>query len=1174
LGYLSTDGWLQVTGRTKEVIKRGGETLAPMEVEEIVMRHLRHEFQEVAAFGIKDVEMGENVALAIVTRPNQPRIGLPRIHSALHGVLRPQLWPQALIYCETNLPKTSTGKVQRAKLSKACNSIVVSQRMSWRERVFHAVLNQKHSREGLPFQILRPVETSRELMADDLSSAAELALRPLFLQTVTRLLSDGKTSVLYALGEAGREQVHELLAELDDFDKPDAVVQIRATEFPEVFPAPKALDFLIDKDYEPPSSEEEKTICKVWANILGCDEAIISVSTDFFEAGGTSLQAGRVASELRTYFHRNVPIHWIFANPRLKDLSKVIKESSELEDFWPQESNNSRLSPQVTTDDSSVPFLMDERVDICSRREDMGPSSLNPLVLMIQFVVPLINVVLQQLCVLVSFFMGLRWSALYMVDLQLEERQLVSAMTVLHLNYFAALGLVWTVSNCCLPFVGILIKWTVVGRLQPGKYPLWGLQYVNWWIAKHALESFGIGVFAFTQPLRRLYLRMLGASISSSANLSPLGAEVYVAADLLDLREGVMVDGARLKCTALDARTGHIAFTPLLLEKGVSVGYRSIVAPGSRIEPETCIGPLSTSHELQDADDRWRKFNSFTFPEPHILLRVCLGYPLKSLCSLITILPWILLLQYVTAGILWRTEKIHWLTLGIEELSQPHRIIAWILAFALARTGLNSVIYVTLVIFLKWLVIGRFRPGPWRESQWAVFQHWFMALLLDSGYIEQFAALVGPHYYLMTVYYKLMGSTVGKRIFWPGKPLEIIEYDLLEVGDDVTFGSRTAIRCSDAAGMQKVRILTGAMVADNCIILPGTVVGENVVLGTGSLGNGVYQSGTLCIGNQRGGAVILRGHVHKVEDYFSQDASSETCTPASRLDSPNESEEGSNASVASSSRPFGRVFYADDCGCGTCWSSNIAPYAILGWPGILFINIVVRLIWAPVECSHRWLVLILLNLCLPQMRLYHLSNWSILIIILGLTLAVQLTKLFLKVFTDISLKWILLGKREPGIFTWDTSSYCQRWKIYTSIRHVLESEMSQFGGSFWIILYYRLLGASIGSNVCLYPWGASPMMTEPDLVTIGDGACIEAAHLVAHTNVHGEFRLEEVKIGDFCTLRDNSRVVSGAEMLEGSTLLEHSLVMPGEVMPADTCWQGWPNRWQGTSKQNPRMESA
>ena len=61
--------------------------------------------------------------------------------------------------------------------------------------------------------------------------------------------------------------------------------------------------------------------------------------------------------------------------------------------------------------------------------------------------------------------------------------------------------------------------------------------------------------------------------------------------------------------------------------------------------------------------------------------------------------------------------------------------------------------------------------------------------------------------------------------------------------------------------------------------------------------------------------------------------------------------------------------------------------------------------------------------------------------------------------------------------------------------------------------YFQLLGATIGRNVCLYPNGGDPMMTEPDLVTIGDDAGVDDASLIAHINTRGIFRLNPLNVG-------------------------------------------------------------
>ena len=83
-------------------------------------------------------------------------------------------------------------------------------------------------------------------------------------------------------------------------------------------------------------------------------------------------------------------------------------------------------------------------------------------------------------------------------------------------------------------------------------------------------------------------------------------------------------------------------------------------------------------------------------------------------------------------------------------------------------------------------------------------------------------------------------------------------------------------------------------------------------------------------------------------------------------------------------------------------------------------------------------------------------------------------------------------------------------------------------------------------------------MTEPDLVTLRRGACVDDASLVCHINSRGAFALNPLTVGAGATLRSASRLLSGAEMEPHSRLLEHTLVLGGDVVPEATTLQGWP----------------
>lgn len=103
-----------------------------------------------------------------------------------------------------------------------------------------------------------------------------------------------------------------------------------------------------------------------------------------------------------------------------------------------------------------------------------------------------------------------------------------------------------------------------------------------------------------------------------------------------------------------------------------------------------------------------------------------------------------------------------------------------------------------------------------------------------------------------------MGAKIGKRVYWPGSGIYCPDPELLEIGDDVVFGSRSEIFTTDNIGTAKITVGNGAMIADRVVLLPGTHVGKRTVMGSGSLGKrgGVYEDGSTWMGNDGGEAAM------------------------------------------------------------------------------------------------------------------------------------------------------------------------------------------------------------------------------------------------------------------------------------------------------------------------------
>ena len=110
LGELNEDGELRYIARLKELIRVGGENLAPAEVEQAIRDATG--MQQVCVLGIPDARLDEVPAAVVVGCAGAD---WPRILNGLRGSLAGFKIPQA-VYHAPQLPLTATNRVQRAVL--------------------------------------------------------------------------------------------------------------------------------------------------------------------------------------------------------------------------------------------------------------------------------------------------------------------------------------------------------------------------------------------------------------------------------------------------------------------------------------------------------------------------------------------------------------------------------------------------------------------------------------------------------------------------------------------------------------------------------------------------------------------------------------------------------------------------------------------------------------------------------------------------------------------------------------------------------------------------------------------------------------------------------------------------------------------------------------------------
>jgi len=112
-GTLDEAGYLTLQGRIKELIIRGGEKIAPREIDEVLMRHPA--VAEAVTFGVPHLSWGEEVAAAVVLKGE---VGKKELADFSRQHLADFKVPRQFFFV-TDIPRTATGKIQRRHVAAA-----------------------------------------------------------------------------------------------------------------------------------------------------------------------------------------------------------------------------------------------------------------------------------------------------------------------------------------------------------------------------------------------------------------------------------------------------------------------------------------------------------------------------------------------------------------------------------------------------------------------------------------------------------------------------------------------------------------------------------------------------------------------------------------------------------------------------------------------------------------------------------------------------------------------------------------------------------------------------------------------------------------------------------------------------------------------------------------------
>ncbi|WP_347860962.1 AMP-binding protein [Salimicrobium sp. PL1-032A] len=120
IAVMDEDGYVEITGRMKDMIIRGGENIYPREIEEFLYQH--PDVLDVQVVGIPDAKYGEEIMAWIIPK-EEAKATEQDIRSFFEGAISKHKIPAYIAFTE-EYPMTASGKIQKFKLREEAVDLI------------------------------------------------------------------------------------------------------------------------------------------------------------------------------------------------------------------------------------------------------------------------------------------------------------------------------------------------------------------------------------------------------------------------------------------------------------------------------------------------------------------------------------------------------------------------------------------------------------------------------------------------------------------------------------------------------------------------------------------------------------------------------------------------------------------------------------------------------------------------------------------------------------------------------------------------------------------------------------------------------------------------------------------------------------------------------------------
>jgi fatty-acyl-CoA synthase len=113
IGVMDSDGYVNITGRIKDMVIRGGENIYPREIEEFLYTH--PDVLDAQVVGVPDARYGEELCAWVTLRDDAPELTAEKLREFASGKLAHYKIPRYVLVVD-GFPMTVTGKVRKVEM--------------------------------------------------------------------------------------------------------------------------------------------------------------------------------------------------------------------------------------------------------------------------------------------------------------------------------------------------------------------------------------------------------------------------------------------------------------------------------------------------------------------------------------------------------------------------------------------------------------------------------------------------------------------------------------------------------------------------------------------------------------------------------------------------------------------------------------------------------------------------------------------------------------------------------------------------------------------------------------------------------------------------------------------------------------------------------------------------